>query len=362
MTTQQSTRPADLREAAEALADTAGPVAIRGAGTADGWADPVAPAPTTVDTSRLSGVLHYNPGDMTVEVRAGTPQSELQEELRANRQRVSFDAARVRRGATIGGLVATADSGPLALAHGSLRDLVIGATLVLADGTVARTGGHVIKNVAGYDLAKLMHGSYGSLALLAEVVLRLHPIPAGTATVRVPCTLAEAAAHTVELMRLPLEPVAVEWCGELLIRLEGSEHGVAARAGKVIELLGGEITGEEAWERHARLADPGQSVVLRIGCRPSKLPALLAGIDCHTVTAGLATGIATVTVSPQDVDAAHAAVAEAGGTSVLRRHPAGLTAWGQRPSAAGVLLALKQELDPENRLSPGRFAGWEERR
>ena len=82
--------------------------------------------------------------------------------------------------------------GPSALVFGSLRDLVIGVTLVLADGTVARSGGHVIKNVAGYDLAKLVHGSYGTLAVLAEVVLRLHPVPERRATLAVPGTLADA--------------------------------------------------------------------------------------------------------------------------------------------------------------------------
>ncbi|KAA9150414.1 FAD-binding protein [Amycolatopsis acidicola] len=364
MTTQESTvlRPTDLREAHQALAETGGPVVIRGAGTAEGWGDPPGPAETTVDTSRLSGVLHYNPGDMTVAVLAGTPLKTLQDELRDNGQRVSFDAARVRRGATVGGLVATADSGPLALTYGSLRDLVIGATLVLADGTVARTGGHVIKNVAGYDLAKLVHGSYGSLALLAEVVLRLHPVPEGSATVRVAGTLAESAGRTAELMRASLEPVAVEWADGLLIRLEGSEDGVAARARKVIELIGGSLSDDDVWEQHATFADPDDGVVMRIGCRPSRLPGVLAGIPCHTVTAGLATGIATVSLAPESVEEAHAAVTGAGGTSVLRRHPPGLRAWGQRPSAAGVLLALKQELDPGARLAPGVFADWEERR
>ncbi len=185
--------PTDLRTAAEAVADTAGPLDIRGAGTATGWGDAVRPTPAVLDTSRMSGVLAYNPADMTVSVRAGTPLRELREELAPHGQRVAFDPPRVRRGATVGGLIATADAGPLALAHGSMRDLVIGATVVLADGTVARTGGHVIKNVAGYDLAKLLHGSYGAFALLAEVVLRLHPVPAATRTVSAECPLSEAA-------------------------------------------------------------------------------------------------------------------------------------------------------------------------
>ena len=156
-----------------------------------------------LDTTGLSGVIQHNPGDMTVAVHAGTPLRELAAELAPHGQQVSFDAARVAAGATVGGLVATADSGPSALATGSLRDLVIGVTLVLADGTVARSGGHVIKNVAGYDLAKLLHGSFGTLGVLAEVVLRLHPVPKASATVAVDCPLADAAEHGHRRARRP---------------------------------------------------------------------------------------------------------------------------------------------------------------
>ncbi|GDY32524.1 FAD-binding oxidoreductase [Gandjariella thermophila] len=379
-TTGPVLQPADLREAHEALAGSVGQVHVRGGGTADGWADALRPAPVTVDTTRLTGILAYNPADMTVAVRAGTPLADLQRELAGNRQRVAFDAARVRRGATVGGLIATADSGPLALAYGSLRDLVIGATLVLADGTIARTGGHVIKNVAGYDLAKVTHGSYGALGLLAEVVLRLHPVPAASVTVRLPCSLAAAAERAAELASTSLEPVAVEWYGSgvteghLLVRLEGTAEGTEARARAVAELLGpGAFTvrGDEAdaaWREHADLVDQtgngAEAAVLRIGCRPSRLPGVLARIDPPGtgVTAGLLTGIATVTVpaEPAGVAVAHTAVTAAGGTSVLRHHPATaeLPAWGQAPSAVAVLRALKKELDPDTRLAPGRFGAW----
>ena len=111
------------------------------------------------------------------DVFTANTRSVLQLTNASNGQRLAFDPARARRGSTLGGLLATADSGPLAMRYGSLRDLVIGATVVLADGTVAHTGGHVIKNVAGFDLAKLLHGAYGTLAVAAELVLRVHPVP-----------------------------------------------------------------------------------------------------------------------------------------------------------------------------------------
>ena len=187
--------PTDLRGVRDAVLDSAGTLAVAGAGTAAGWAGTLGPVDAVLDLRALTGVITHNPGDMTVSVRAGTPLRELNAELAGHGQHVALDAARVEDGATVGGLLSTGDAGPGALVHGSLRDLVIGATLVLADGTVARTGGHVIKNVAGYDLAKLVHGAYGTLAVIAEVVLRLHPLPHATATLVLPCPLQEAAEH-----------------------------------------------------------------------------------------------------------------------------------------------------------------------
>ena len=160
-TTIETVRPTDLRSLRDAVLDTVGPIRITGAGTAADWAGRPRAVHTVLDTTGLTGVITHNPGDMTVAVRAGTPLRELAAELAPHGQHVAFDAARVAAGATVGGLFATADSGPCALVYGSLRDLVIGVTVVLADGTVARSGGHVIKNVAGYDVAKVLHGSYG---------------------------------------------------------------------------------------------------------------------------------------------------------------------------------------------------------
>jgi glycolate oxidase FAD binding subunit len=376
-------RPADLASVREAVLDTSGPLSIAGAGTAARWAGPLGPVDTVLDTTALSGVTVHNPGDMTVAVRAGTPLRELAAELAPHGQHVALDAARVARGATVGGLVATGDAGPGALVHGSLRDLVIGVTVVLADGTVARSGGHVIKNVAGYDLAKLLHGSYGTLAVLVEVVLRLHPVPRRSATVALACPLAEAGEHAARVLASPLEAMALEWCadgppdgmpdgtsvahgyGHLLVRVEGTPDALSGRIGRLRELLGAAAVevGTAEWERHAALVDggPGQAV-LRIGAKPALLPAVLATLPAVTITAGLGTGVATVAL-PADaaaVAAAHATVHAAGGTSVLRDRPEGLDApaWGPPPSSVGVLRAVKRAFDPAGRLGPGRFSPW----
>jgi glycolate oxidase FAD binding subunit len=267
-----------------------------------------------------------------------------------------------------------------------MRDLVIGVTIVLADGTVARSGGHVIKNVAGYDLAKVLHGSYGTLGVLAEVVLRLHPVPKRTATLAIHCSLEEAAEHAATVLGGPYEPAAMEWTsdGVLLIRLEGTEEALGARLEHLRTALGsGELldlppdsdesavrrigTDEraarrnEAWERHASLVrgDPALAS-LRIGVRPSRLPSVLADLPAETMTAGLGTGVATVALPVEAVAEAHARVHAAGGTSVLRSRPAeaDAAAWGPTPSAIAVLRAVKAELDSQGRFGPGRFDPW----
>jgi glycolate dehydrogenase FAD-binding subunit len=388
--------PTDLRGVRDAVLDSAGALAVAGAGTAVGWAGTLGPVDAVLDLHALTGVITHNPGDMTVSVRAGTPLRELNAELADHGQHVALDAPRVADGATVGGLISTGDAGPGALVHGSLRDLVIGATLVLADGTVARSGGHVIKNVAGYDLTKLVHGAYGTLAVIAEVVLRLHPLPHAAATLVLPCPLQEAAEHAARVLGGPYEPAALEWVsdpGALLVRVEGTEAALPERIERLRELLGSAAsvaaqgsgapgtpdtdldatapaagagppahTGDP-WAEHARLTRGTlDDAVLRIGVRPSRLPGVLAGLDTRSVTAGLGTGVATVALpaDPTAVAAAHAAVHAAGGTSVLRSRPAGLDAsgWGPAPSALAVLRAVKQELDPAGRLGPGRLAPW----
>jgi glycolate oxidase FAD binding subunit len=371
--TTSSVRPTDLRAVRDAVLDTAGPIAIAGAGTARTWAGELDPVDTVLDLTGLTGVLTHNPADMTVSVRAGTPLRALAAELAPHRQHVSFDAARVADGATVGGLVATADAGPSALVFGSLRDLVIGATVVLADGSLARSGGHVIKNVAGYDLAKLIHGSYGTLGVLAEVVLRLHPVPRATATLAVPCSLSAAAELAARALSGPYEPAALEWLGdgELLLRIDGTPDALPARADRLRTLLAGSSGADvrvldagaaaAAWERHAGLVRGSDgSAVLRIGTRPSRLTGVLQALPARGVTAGLGTGVATVSLPVDAVADAHAAVHAAGGTSVLRARPAGSAPppWGPAPSALPVLSSLKSALDPEGRFGPGRFSGW----
>jgi glycolate oxidase FAD binding subunit len=341
-------RPTTLAELRDAVRDTGGGLLVSGAGTAAGWAGVPTGDPDALDLTGLDRTLDYRPDDLTVAVQAGMPLSRLQEELAARGQRIALDAARVPAGATVGGLLATADAGPLRHAYGGPRDLVIGVTLVLADGTVARSGGQVIKNVAGYDLAKLCCGSFGTLAVIAEVVLRVHPLPAATRTAAIPCDAAGVLAQSTRILEARLEPAALEWCdGVLLARFEGVEAG------------GPMLDGEDeaaAWRRSAAVSTG--EVVVRCGTRPSRLPGLVpAGAQ---VTSSVAVGVHTMALGGDGAAAAVARIRDASPHVTLCRRPpdVDIPAWGAPHAAVPLLRAVKRRFDPDGRLGAGRFAPW----
>lgn len=385
-------RPTTVTDAAEVLRNTSGSVLFRGGATKLDWAGRVDPPDLLLDTTALQGVLTHNPADLTASVRAGTPLTALQENLAEAGQWLALDPPTASRGATVGGLLAAGDSGPARLKYGGLRDLVIGITLVLADGTVARSGGHVIKNVAGYDLAKLAHGSLGSLALITEVVVRLHPRPAGTVTLSGQADAARATAATLALAAGPLEPAAIEWLsdgttGRLLVRTDGTLAALAAAERDLRTLLAQHGISAEplspsdadaAWQAHATavLGEPDETV-LRIAGLPSELAstarhaletAQRTGLTVQLVCSA-ALGMHTVRLAGASAPAHAEALttlrsgALARGASVLlRQRPAALDplidALGPPPDTTALLRRIKAQFDPAHRLGPGRFAPW----
>ncbi len=385
-------RPRTVAEAAQLLRDTAGTVLVRGGGTKLGWAGRVTDPDLILDTTELQGLLTYNPADMTASVRAGTTLRALQEQLAANHQWLALDPPTARTGATVGGLLAAGDCGPSRLRYGGIRDLVIGVTLVLADGTVARAGGHVIKNVAGYDLAKLVHGSLGSLALISEVVVRLHPRPQSSATTSATTDAAQATAAALAIMASPLEPAAIEWvsghgAGRLHVRIDGTPLSVEAASRRAVALLGGlGIAGDvlappeadTVWQEHAAaVLGNDTETVARVAGRPSDFGELAdyalqvarrAGVEVHLVSS-TALGLHTVRFrggSPDGHAQAftelrdHAHSHQAG--MLLRQRPgevdALVDALGPPPSTVGLLRKIKAQFDPAGRLAPGRFHPW----
>lgn len=384
-------RPTSVDEAANVLRGSRGGVLFRGAGTKLDWAAHPRDPELVVETGGLDRLLDHNPADMTASLQAGMSLRALQNRLAETRQWLALDPATEPDGATIGGLLATGESGPRRLRYGALRDLVIGVTLVLADGTVAHGGGHVIKNVAGYDLTKLTYGSLGTLGLIAEVVVRLHPRPETSATVVVDASAREATALSLDLLGSPLEPSAVDWVGDprgdasagrLAVRFEGTAAGVAAQvaafgeraAGAAPEALAG---GDEVdlWGRYAaaRRAEAGQSTAFA-GTLPGHLSAVATALADAAGAAGVdvslashsALGLHTARFSGPPAQQAAAFdrwrrdVLALGGTVLLRDRPHDVTVdpLGPPPSSVGLMRALKARLDPDGRCAPGRLAPW----
>ena len=207
--------PATLAEAAEVLRGAGGSVSI-GRGGGD----------VVLSTARLNRILEHEPGDLTAIVEAGVRLSELQAALAPHGQMLALDPP---GDPTVGACLAGDLSGPRRHRYGAMRDLVIGVTVVLADGTVASSGGKVVKNVAGFDLGKLFSGSRGRLGLVARLALRLHARPAAAATVVVEADDPRAAWQ--ELHRSQLEPAAVDLLppSRLAVLFEGGEAAVAAQ-------------------------------------------------------------------------------------------------------------------------------------
>ncbi|HEU5027311.1 MAG TPA: FAD-binding protein [Spirillospora sp.] len=352
-------RPTTLAEVRDAVRDGPAQLLVSGAGTAAGWGGVPAPADAVLDVTALDGVLSYEPSDMTVTVRAGTPLAALQDVLAGKGQQVALDAGRVGRGATVGGLIATGDAGPARHSYGTLRDSVIGITVVLADGTVARSGGQVIKNVAGYDLAKPFHGSLGTLGVIAEATLRLYPLPAATRTVAVECDPAAGFELAGRMVADSLEPAAVEWYdGRLLARFEGTSAGVARRA------AGFEETDPVVWREIGDLAvgGPGDTV-LRAGTSPSLSPWVADRVRALDAAVSSSVGAGVHTIRLRDVPASVVSalrdeITDRGGSVSMLRRGTEVPAWGRPPASVALMRAVKQRFDPSNRFGAGRFAPW----
>jgi len=196
-------------------------------------------------TDGLDRILEHEAGDLTCTVEAGVRLSTLQHALADHGQRLSLDPP---GDPTVGALLARNLSGPLRHRFGAPRDLVLGVTLVLADGTIASAGGKVVKNVAGYDLARLVCGSQGRLALIARVSLRLHPLPKGRQTLAIETD--DAGTVVRSLLGSQLQPSALDVLhpGGILVLFEGSPRAVAAQVAAAQGLVGGVEVDFGAWD------------------------------------------------------------------------------------------------------------------
>jgi glycolate oxidase FAD binding subunit len=221
----------------------------------------------------MCSILEHDPGDLTCTVEAGVRLSELQDALAESGQRLSLDPP---GDPTMGALLARNVSGPLRHRFGAPRDLVLGATLVLADGTIASAGGKVVKNVAGYDLARLVCGSEGRIAFIGRVSFRLHPRPRAARTLIVETE--DAAAAVRALLGSQLQPSALDVLhpGRVAVLFEGSERAVAAQLATALALVGGAEEDASVWDESITAQDAAKG---RVRFAPGELGRVLAIVD-----------------------------------------------------------------------------------
>ncbi|HKB29828.1 MAG TPA: FAD-binding oxidoreductase [Streptosporangiaceae bacterium] len=390
--------PATVAEASGLLRAAAGhglAVLPRGTGTKLSWGTPPDRCDLAVDTTRLDKIIEHAAGDLVVRVQAGLPMARLAGRLAPAGQQLALDTPRGGSGGTVGGVIATGAAGPRRLRHGAPRDLLIGITVVLAGGTVASSGGKVVKNVAGYDLGKLFAGSHGTLGLIAEAAFRLHPLPQAAAYVTVTCATAAGALGAVraaiesqlgpsaaEIDRpAPSAPVSVS------VLLEGTADAVTERVTRMRDILG---TGAKpsadppAWWGAGVAADGATE--LRIAFPPGALEFVLRAVDEAAAGPGprvlipAIRGSAGCGVLEAGLGAQTPPDAAASFVATLRRRLAAPPGWGDVPgasvtvvrapaeirsavdvwgpvNAAEVMRAVKDQFDPDHVMSPGRFAG-----
>jgi FAD/FMN-containing dehydrogenase len=353
-----------------------------------------------LSTRKLNRIVEHSPADLVVTAEAGVPLSRLNSELSRSGQWLPLDPPDDGR-ATVGGVLATGVAGALGAAYGPPRAQLLGARAVLADGRTVSVGGRVVKNVAGYDLAKLFAGSYGTLCLLTELTFKLRPLPDRDTTLAVrgddATKLLAFGRRLIAELLLPaavelLSPRAAELCGlgdderyALLVRFTATDAAVAWQCERALSLLSDEkiLAPAEVFEDGARLWQSVAALPLRTGgwlrwrasVLPSHLPELLARLPPHTSAwhASVAAGrlrAACEQAADSDVLAASLNelrdVARRGSGSLVIEGAdeeagamlaaAGFDAWGVEPGAARLMRAVKRALDPSGLLAPGVFA------
>ena len=391
-------RPRTLEDVARVLAlahDEGLAVVPRGAGSALALGGVPARVDLVLDLARHDAIVEYNADDLTVTVQAGCTAGALAAALADHRQTLPLDPPGWS-GRTLGGIAATAASGPLRARYGTMRDLLLGVRFVQADGVVTWGGAKVVKSVTGYDVPKLMVGALGTLGVLGELTLRLHPLPEAEATCLLELRHAETAPEvvarivdsTVQPNRVELlDAAALAACGlpqaaaglvvsvgSVDAAVRAQQSMVAAEGARVRARV--ETMGPGFWRTYDRVLADGGPTVLRIATLATRLGATLdetraaLGAEGGAVITGCAPlGLLRVMLRAGEpaplaraIERLRAFVAPDDGSVVIERGPAALRSsvdpWGPvAPGPLALMRALKQAFDPRGVLNPGRFAG-----
>ena len=367
--------PTSEEELARVLADAARHgwrVVPRGGGTKADWGNPPERIDLLLSTLGLNRVLEHAAGDMTVTVEAGCTIAALQDTLARHHQRLALDPLWPSV-ATVGGVVATNDSGPLRIAFGSVRDLVLGITVALPDGTLASSGGKVVKNVAGYDLPKLMTGAFGTLGVITRATFRLHPFPGEARTFEFAAPSPAAATRFVLAMHdSPLSVTGLQVFAvhdappAVAVRVEGSPDGVNASAAPLARLAGacGFAPSEASrpWSRGEWIwgtRDP----VAKLTFLPARLADVCASMPpapWALVAQSVGVALLSTPAPPKEIEQTATRIGSLGGSFTLLRGDDELKRRLdplQNNDALPLMRRIKHRFDPTGVLNPGRLGG-----
>jgi len=357
----------------------------RGGGTKPGWGNSPTRAGLILSTARMTEIIEHAWADLTVTVEAGCTIQRLQETLAQHGQRLALDPLWPEK-ATVGGVLSTNDSGALRLRFGALRDLIIGATIALPDGTLARSGGKVVKNVAGYDLPKLVTGALGTLGVITRAVFRLHPLPLSSRSFSVSSANAEEtqkfvlAAQDSKLAHTFLQSHFSDDTPPVSdILFEATEAGLAAQETELRTLAAPAIVSAaptSTWTAREELwtfLDPASTAIAKISILPANLARTMELVarsaNAHQLRWKMllyATGIGWLRLEGKPgslrdaLQMLRSELDSQDGSLVVLHRPdkmPAFDAWGTAGDTLPLMKAVKQQLDPKNTLNPGRFVG-----
>ncbi len=355
-----------------------------GSGSKLSWGGLAKGIDVVVSTERVNQLIEHAVGDLTVTVEAGMKFSDLQALLAKSRQFLALDPT-APESATIGGIVATGDTGSLRQRYGSVRDQLLGITFVRADGEIAKAGGRVVKNVAGYDLMKLFTGSYGTLGFISQLTFRLYPLPEASGTV-VLTGKAEAVSQAADILRgSALTPVQADLLstklvsslglGEglgLIARFQSISESVKEQLNRVLEVgqklgLNGAIFADDdednLWQRlQERIHTTATESVItcKIGVLPTAAVEILTQVELGLIHISSGLGLLQLESKNQVLKVRDRTQASSGFLTVLEAPVAvkeQIDVWGYTGNALPLMRRIKQQFDSKNILSPGRFVG-----
>ena len=344
-------------------------IEIMGSGTKRAWGNQV-DSDLLLDMTKLQGVREHVWQDLTATVAAGSTWSFVADALAQQSQRIALDPL-WPEAATVGGIVATNDSGALRSRYGSLRDLIIGMTIVLADGTIARSGGKVVKNVAGYDLHKLMTGAFGTLGIIVEVTFRLHPSPKAFTTWTThsdDVAPLERLRHRLADSSIPFEALQLRTSSDgfaldvALASLPGCLNDLSRALHQLATPLALTESDTAVWSLRQNTFQRDRAMA-KLTASPDGVAPLTAEIrrlhghavaqQCGTITANLPAEPGLI-ASLREQAHAH------GGSLMLLHWPGEMDSsrpavWGSSPSSLALMQQIKQNFDSHRILNPGRF-------